>query len=327
MPFLSLPQEIILYILHEVGAAHFRSNVEQLLVCKSWFPLAQSVMVEELNLSENNLPRFLENMLAQRGLWRIIETNCRSVNLRLQGPPGKSMIRNHSPEFDWGTRINPCLTYLATRLPRFRRLEDLTIEAIAPDPAPGGFQSYLRRQQIGNFLSPRYCSRLRSLNIDLCHTLKRETVSTGCGNHLCVFISKFLRTLQHVRVRMDSVCDDVMAVGDDEKTSNLESLVFNMYMPESDATPGFHTEGRALPCQTKKEYPPKCPLRRMMRAAKRLSERNATIRTARIVTSFYPERRPVAIDCINGTKTILSDRNNWLCDGPLFKGYVCEEAE
>lgn len=327
MNFQSLPQEIILHILRDVGAAHFQRDVDQLLVCKSWYPVAQSVMMEELHLTERNLPYFLDKMLAQRNLWRLIETNCRTVNLRLRGPQGKSKFKNHSPEFEWGTRINPCLTYLATRLPRFKRLQELIIEATAPDPMPPLFESFLRRQQIGNFLSPQYGSRLRSLSIDLCHTLKPETVSTRCGNHLCVFVSRLLLTLQHVRVRMDSVCDKAMMVEDDEKTPFLESLVFNMYMPETDQRPGFPTEGRSLPCQNKREYPPKCPLRRMLRAAKRLSERNATIRTARIVTSCYPEKRPVAIDCINGKRTILTDRDNWLCDGPQFRGYVEGDTE
>ncbi len=327
MHFEALPQEIVLHILRDVGPAHFQGNVDQLLICKSWYPVAQSVMVEELHLSEDNLPYFLEHMLAQRNMWHLVETNCRKVHLRIRGPKGKSLFKSRSAEFDWGARMNPCLTYLATRLPRFMRLEDLTIEATAPHPQPGGFQSYLRRQQIANFLSPRYGSRLRSLEIDLCHTLKRETVSNRCGNHLCAFISKFLLTLQHVRVRMDSICADVMAMADDEKAAKLETLIFNMYVPDDDTKPGFPVDGRSLPCEISKDYPPKCPLRRMMRAAKRLSERNTTIRTARIVTSFYPEGRPVAIDCINGMKTILPDRNDWAGDGPLFNGYVCEDLE
>ena len=327
MHFQALPQEIVLHILRDVGSAHFRRNVDQLLVCRSWYPAAQSVMVEELHLSENNLPYFLANMLAQRNLWRLVETNCRRVNLKIRGPQGKSMFKNHSAEFEWGARINPCLTYLATRLPRFMRLEDLTIEATAPDPKPRAFHAYLRRQQMANFLSPGYSSRLRSLNLDLCHTLKHETVSNSYGNHLCAFISKFLLTLQHVRIRMDSVCAEAMDTGDDENTANLESLVFNMYIPDNDTRPGFPVDARALPCQTKEEYPIRCPLRRMMRAAKRLSERNATIKTARIVTSFYPEQRPVAIDCISGKKTILVNRNDWTADGPLYNGYVNEETE
>jgi hypothetical protein len=315
MHFQALPQEIILQILREVGPAHFQS----------WYPAAQSVMVEELHLSENNLPYFLETMLSQKNLWRLVETNCRRVNLNIRGPEGKSVFSHRSPEFEWSARINPCLTYLATRLPRFMRLEDLTIEAKAPDPKPSGFSSYLRRQQIANFLSPRYGSRLRSLNIDLCHTLKRETVSNGCGNHLCAFVSKFLLTLQHVRIRMDSVCAEAIEIGEDEKTSKLESLIFNMYIPGRQDTPGSPVDNRAVPCLTKEEYPPKCPLRRMMRAAKRLSEKNASIKTARIVTSFYPERRPVAIDCINEKNTILMDKNDWAGDGPQFRGYICEE--
>jgi hypothetical protein len=323
----ALPQEIVLHILRDVGPAHFQDNVNQLLICKSWYPAAQSVMVEELSLSEKNLPHFLERMLAQKYLWRLVETNCRKVNLKIRGPQGKSIFKNHSPEFEWGVRMNPCLTYLATRLPRFMRLEDLTIEATAPDPKPHGFQPYLRRRQIANFLSPRYSSRLRSLNLDLCHTLKRETVSNGCGNHLCAFVSKFLLTLRHVRIRMDSVCAEAMEIGDDGKIANLETLIFNMHIPDSDAKPGFPVDARALPCEFKEESRPKCPLQRMMRAAKRLSEKNATIQTARIVTSFYPEKRPVAIDCINGIKTILKDRNDWAGNGPLFNGHVCEEAD
>lgn len=323
MHFQALPQEIVLHILRDVGPAHFQENVDQLLICKSWFPVAQSVMVEELHLSESNLPHFLENMLAERHLWRLVETNCRKVNLKLRGPQGKSIFKNHSPEFDWGTRMNPCLTYLATRLPRFIRLEDFTIEATGPDCKPSGFESYLRRKQIANFLSPRYGSRLRSLKVDLCHTLKRETVSDSCGNHLCSFISKFLFTLQHVQIRLDTVCATAMAVGDDEKVPNLETLIFNMYMPDNDANTGFIADARSLPCATK-EAPIKCPLRLMMRAAKRLSERNTTMKTAKIVTSFYPEKRPVAIDCIRGTRTILTDLNDWAGDGPLFTGLVSE---
>ncbi len=200
MHFQALPQEILLHILRDVGSAHFQENVDQLLVCKSWYPAAQSVMVEELRLSEINLPYLLEIMLAQKNIGRLVETNCRRVILRIRGPPEKSVFKNHSAEFEWGARITPCLTYLATRLPQFMRLEELTIEAVAPDPKPQAFHTYLRRQQIANFLSPRYSSRLKSLNLDLCHTLKHETVSNSYGNHLCAFISKFLLTLRHVRI-------------------------------------------------------------------------------------------------------------------------------
>lgn len=327
MHFQALPQEIVLHILRDVGPAHFQGNVNQLLICKSWFPAAQSVMVEELHLSENNLPYFLDGMLAKRHLWRLVEMNCRSVNLKILGPQKKSILKNRSSEFEWGARINPCLTYLATRLPRFVRLEELTIEATAPDSRPSSFRSYLRSEQMANFLSPQYSSRLRSLNLDLCHTLKRETVSNCRGNHLCAFVSKFLLTLQHVRIRMDSVCAEALEIPDEETATNLESVIFNMYIPDSDTKPGLLIEGRSLPCRIKEDFRPRCPLQRMMRAAKRLSERSAKMKTARIVTSFYPEERPVAIDCINGRKTILTDRDDWAGNGPLFDGTVIEDLD
>jgi F-box-like len=327
MHFQSLPQEILLHILRDVGAAQFQANVAQLHVCKSWYPAAQCVMVEELCLSEKNLPYFLARMLEQKWMWRLIETNCRTVKLRIRGPQDKSILRTRSPEFEWNARISPCLTYLATRLSRFTRLEHLIIEATAPDPLPSGFQSYLRNQQIANFLSPRYGSRLKSLSLDLCHTLKREPVSNVCGNHLCAFVSKFLLTLKHVRIRMDAVCAEALEVGDDEQIPNLESVIFNMYIPDTDAKPGYPAEGRALVCQTEEDYPLKCPLRRMIRAAKRLSEKTTTLKTARIVTSFYPEPRPVAIDCISGQKIILKDRNDWTGDGSPFHGFVCGDSD
>lgn len=371
MELLDLPLDVLRLIFERLGGAALRANVGLLSVSRAWYPLAQPVYLSGLDLASIRLSaRTLERFPPDGRQLALVGVNAKRLAVRLRGhfwddvsaarweshdsaSSGDEEVEHEEDEArnvptipfhtregraqlnDWKERINNRLEALADTLPHFDALEAFTFEALSEiEQTIGPRWDYLYDRPIASLLSRLPNQGLASLTLDTCGTALVPRDEDGTPVHICPLIQRCLRTVQHVRVRMRTMCSRVLLapspnldqqhntpwnhpsqmdtetdlLGESFGEYRLESLTIKLNLPMFPDAWNGGTRHLTQPC-TSTEGPRGAAYlhKDIARAAKRIRQRLPNIECMRI---SYPDPAHGAIclevlDCL--TENVLVD--------------------
>lgn len=275
---MDLPTELLCQILEEVGGSHLRrgKGSARLCVSRKWYAAARPVYlsgleVTKINIFGHNLGD-LDTKYSNTGLRPLMHKNTRKLRVRVLGhywdepssrePSGHGDDLNEPPfDFelpehiaalvDWrDDTLRPHLNTLFTDLHNFEALEVLKFEATADSEVGqerGPHWDYLYQSTVLAFLH----------NLPIIHDLNHLTLDiSGLRNgllsdvnselHLCTSIGKVLPRIEHVRLRMPTLCPTILDIDEPlpPQFIKLKTLVIKLHLPTF-----LHTdEARIQPC-------------------------------------------------------------------------------
>lgn len=134
----------------------------------------------------------------------------------------------------WRDSVNEKLEVLASVLPHFKNLEELSFEASSEaDGALGPRWDYLFGSTVEKFVQAAPPG-LKSLTLDYCGSSVVRSKQNRTPVHLCSLIACRLQDFERVRLRMRHICPQVFNNSNDsfDKPSKLESLVIRLTLPD-----------------------------------------------------------------------------------------------
>ncbi|KAI1913464.1 hypothetical protein LOZ12_005254 [Ophidiomyces ophidiicola] len=338
MPLLQLPPEILILVMNYVGSAYFRKDVRRLTVCKYWFVFAHASCFKHLRLSQAALLDLLFSQNAERGLL-VVQTLVESLDLELKGFENWNRLPafleyllqgvsapDIAPSWDkptgcalraeWTVILNRNLTRFAAAINSSRKLRVLRIHAFSErHPLFPLLQrrNYLMLPTVRDLLS---VSNLRLLDLDLCGTTLTSTTETPNGEfHICASIGTLLPTLKGLRLRMRSICADVLKPLPHKTNLNLKEVLINLSLfdrPPLTSPKSAHsarcgsTDGAFLTLKTE-----------IKDQAKALSALMAYPQKVRILTHKLPGFEIRSFDVMTGKSMILPNNLTWGDDGKI----------
>lgn len=171
---------------------------------------------------------------------------------------GKQTYLWHTEEHQlhpWRQSVNEKLVVLASALPNFKNLKDLSFEASSEgDGELGPRWDYLFGSTVEKFIQA-VPTGLKSLTLDICGSTVVVSEHNRMPVHLCPLIACRLQDFERVRLRMRHICPRVYDNANKEvdEPSNLAFLVIRLSLPAfPEATyekhDGYH-EYDAQPCR------------------------------------------------------------------------------
>ncbi|KAI9900185.1 hypothetical protein N3K66_004447 [Trichothecium roseum] len=244
MSFDQLPAELLLRIQYHLGSSFFREDLSRLHVSKRWLACAQEVIAKDLTFSVDSLKRFVEAISSQgERLSTNVHHRTKTVELKfdrlvdwskLRPPTG--LVETSTAENVYTRRasesyqdLNDNVAALASEL-QLSRLRKLVLR---PEPTFNGRWTTqilqgpcLANSSLEKLLNMRH---LTELEFDTASTYAIRLRSKPADVHLCHAINALLPTLQRLRCRMDSICEDIFKVPNMEVgTLPLKDLVVSL---------------------------------------------------------------------------------------------------
>ncbi|KAI9875686.1 MAG: hypothetical protein M1830_008114 [Pleopsidium flavum] len=328
MPLLALPPEILLSVLQFVGANEFCEQLDRLLVCKRWYWFAQRVILEELQLSAKALKHFSP---ASVRLGDHLQANLKHLSIRLTGfEDWGSLKRPDDAEYigygngqshmdEWTNDLNKRLTSLAAMLPDFTKLRSVSFEAFHEFDAAHPYtphRDYLWNVSVASLAAKVPTNRLTTLVLDTCGSsmISREKRGEQYEHaHICPVIAQHLVTLRRVRLRMRSICPDILRLSPDDGAVRIETLVINLSLQDPD--------GRTMAVR----YARNCSSSvgregwnlhtDLVKAAKSAATQMPKQRLLRVICHKVPSLQLAAVNCVTGTKALLVEGADWEDEG------------
>jgi len=244
MSLISLPIEILSNILNEVGAEEFRSQLFLLTVCKTWYEIAQPLLLKDLTFDTFALLRFPPE---SQQLCRLLKTRVRTVSIQVTSFDPNGLPLADAPEYetdeyrlvDWSVEMNQRIEDLGILLSNNTGLTSFSL-LILPKPIPK-FGSLARLAYRGPWLHPRRITgllrnlathQLTSLNLDLRHATTLSSEGRGSDAHICRAIALHLPTIKHLQLCVERICSDALNVMDQGATLPLTSLVVDLRLQQ-----------------------------------------------------------------------------------------------
>jgi hypothetical protein len=250
MSLLQLPTETLIQIFDYVGSSYFRSDLSRLTVCKEWNEFACTACFREFYVTQKTPERLLSSPYAQSSL-ALVKDSVETLDLDLKGFEDWDSIpvSQHDSEavnvlnvssWDsahgraaraaWTTELNNDLLYLATIIKQSRKLCILRVQGTSelhPLLRLLERRDYLFLSTIRAFLS---ASNLATLELDLCGTrlIPHQSQKHGEGSHVCTSIAALLTTVRRLRLRMRSICADVLKPGQHNTNLRLNEMLINL---------------------------------------------------------------------------------------------------
>lgn len=219
MSLLKLPPETLIQIFNHIGSSFFRSDLSRLTVCKQWTEFARTACFRDFHVTQKTLGRLLSSPHVETSL-RLVKDSTETLDLNLKGFEDWDSINvsswndshGRAVRAAWTTELDRDLVSLATIVKNSRKLRILRIQATSELHPLLRFlerRDYLFLSTTRAFLSP---SNLTSLELDLCGTrlVSHQSKEQDEGIHVCTSIAALLNTLQRLRLRMRSICADVL---------------------------------------------------------------------------------------------------------------------
>ncbi|KAK4664203.1 uncharacterized protein QC763_0083540 [Podospora pseudopauciseta] len=342
MALLKLPPETLIQIFDHVGSSYFRSDLSRLTVCKQWSEFAHTACFRDLYVTQKILRRLLSSPYVESSL-RLVKNSVETLDLNLKGfedwdsiplsghDPQAVNVWNgahgHAVRATWTTELNNDLLYLAAIIQQSRRLRILRIQATSELHPLLRFlerRDYLFLSTICAFLS---VSNLTSLDLDLCGTrlIPHQSQERGEGIHVCTSIAALLTTLRRLRLRMRSICADVLRTPQHCTDLKLNEMLINLSL--SNESPVTTSAAHATCCGSSTEGFLQLKAD-MEKQAQVLVAQMAAPKIVRILTHALPRIEMRAFDVLTGRNVALSEGAEWDDEGEVIEDQVsADESE
>ena len=344
MSLLRLPPEILIQVMDHVGSSYFREDLGRLTVCKRWFGFARTACFKDLQLSQKTLRRLLSSRDVGRSLL-LIKDSLEILDLKLKGfedwssiPEPQSYPQNgnalDASSWDgdpvrallaaWTTVLDNGLAQLAIIAKESRKLRIIRIQASSENhPLLPHLprRDYLSLSTIRALLSVK---NLMVLELDLCGTLLIPRQEHRGGFHVCTSIGALLTTLRRLRLRMRSICADVLRLQHHDTSLRLSEVLINLSLSNESpmTTSAAHstrcgsTGGGFLKLKADIED-----------QAEALAAHMASPKIIRILTHSLPQLKMRSLDVLTGKCMILADDMAWEDDGKTVEDDSDLESE
>ncbi|KAF2801185.1 hypothetical protein K505DRAFT_190426, partial [Melanomma pulvis-pyrius CBS 109.77] len=338
MTILQLPTETLIQIFDYVGSSYFRSDLSRLTVCKQWNELARTACFRDFYVPQETLRRLLSSPYAESSL-ALVKDSVETLDLDLKGfeywdsnPLSRHDLQavnvlnvstwngahGRAVRAAWTTELNNDLLYLATIIKQSRKLRILRIQATSelhPLLHLLERRDYLFLSTIRAFLS---ASSLTSLELDLCGTqlIPHQSQEHGERSHVCTSIAALLTTLRRLRLRMRSICADVLKPRQHSTNLRLNEMLINLSL--SNESPLTTSAAHATCCG-----PPSGGFlhlkANMEKQAQVLVAQMEAPKIVRILTHALPNIEMRAFDVLTGRNVTLSEGVEWDDDGEAIE--------
>lgn len=224
----------------------------------------------------------------------------------------------------WTTELNNNLLYLATIIKQSRKLRILRIQAtveLHPLLHLLERRDYLFLSTIRAFLS---ASNLTGLELDLCGTrlISHQSQEHGEEFHACTSIAALLTTLRRLRLRMRTICADVLKPRQHSSNLRLNKVLINLSL--SNESPLTTSAAHATCCNS---YPGGFLQLKadMEKQAQVLVAQMAAPKIVRVLTHALPSIQMRAFNVLTGRNITLSEGAEWDDDGEAIEDEVSDE--
>lgn len=342
MSLFQLPPETLFQIFDLVGSSYFRSDLSRLTVCKQWSLFARTTCFHDFYVTSKTLRRLLSSPYVQKSL-PLVQDSVKLVDVRLTGlrdwspapPPQdapqtadnrnvKSSITSRGREAR-GARMKELdkdLVRLAAMIKHSPKLRTLRIQAASERsavqiPRP----DYLFLPTIHAFLST--ATNLTSLELDLSGSQLRphpDQEEHSEGLHMCTRIAALLTTLRRLRLRLRTICPDVLKPTQHHGTKlRLTELLINLSLYHE--APHYHTtkNGHATCCGSPSGGFPQLSAD-LERQAHVLAAQMTAPKCVRVLTHDVPFMTMRAFDVLTGQNVVLHEKAEWDDDGIVIEG-------
>lgn len=344
MTLLQLPPENIIQIFDYVGSINFRSDLSRILVCKQWSRYAYTACFRDFHVTQKTLRRLLSSPYVESSLslvknsMEILDLDLKgfedwdSLPLSLQDSQAENIsnvstwngAHGRAVRATWTTELNTDLLHLATIIKQSRKLRILRIQATSelhPLLRLLERRDYLLSSTMRTFLS---ASNLTSLELDLCGTqlIPHQSQEHGEGFHFCTSIAALLDTLRYLRLRMRSICADVLKPRQHSTNLRLNEVLINLSL--SNESPLITSAVHATCCS----FSPREFLQLkadVEKQAQVLVAQMAAPKIVRILTHALPSIEMRAFDVLTGRNVALSEGAEWDDDGEAIEDDLSDE--
>ncbi|KAH7356025.1 hypothetical protein BKA66DRAFT_515753 [Pyrenochaeta sp. MPI-SDFR-AT-0127] len=321
MPFLQLSPEILIQIFDYIGSSYFRSDLSRLTVCKQWSKFAYTACFQDFYVTQKTLRRLLSSPYVELSL-PLVKDSVGTLDLDLKGfedwdsiPVSQHDSRavnvlnvwngahGRAVRAAWTRELNNDLFYLANIIKQSRKLRILRIQAT-----------------MRAFLS---ASNIASLELDLCGTqlIPHQSQEHGEGFHVCTTIAALLTTLRRLRLRMRSICADILKPQQYSTNLRLNEILINLSL--SNESPLSTSAVHATCCSSSGGLVQlKADIEKQ---AQDLIAQMAAPKIVRILTHTLPSIKMRAFDVLTGRNITLSEGAEWDDDGEAIEDEVSDE--
>ncbi|KAJ5587860.1 uncharacterized protein N7459_003625 [Penicillium hispanicum] len=313
MSLQELPTEILLIILEFVGRCACRTTkARSLTVCKWWHRLAEPIFLEDITVSASRLSKLSSasqtkiRLFTQRLAVNVGDTSPSPVHAKGQHPHGRHLRLKRSQE----KRLVLHLERLNLLLRNCSSLESFSLGCF-PD---------LSDSLLGSWSPSRLLDSLWSSKIS---RLEMDTGGVDFGTetgHLCPQLALQIPSLRFVRLRMRSICPDILRLqhAGTFGPSRIEELIINLSLADLNQysiSLSAHCSGHSPGLDLAED---------MIVAGKAAVRDTPSLKTLKIVGYIFPSGQAVTHDCVADITKILSEDLdsdsdcNWACED--YKG-------
>lgn len=341
MSLFELPPEIIVYIFEYVGSSYFRSDLSRITVCRLWSRYAHTACFQDLSLTRQTL-RNLDSSPDKGAILTLVKDSLKTLSLFLEGYQGWNLFPVASYEHKrvlwrywrgphgmeerqiWTRELDLNLLFLITIMKDSRKLRSLCIKTISelhPHVPMLGRRDYLYLSTVRACIST--CG-LSHLELDLVGTnlLPKEHDEE---DHICPSIAKLLPTLRRLRLRMRSICADVLKSPQGSTDLRLNLVLINLSL--TNESPLVAAAGHAIGCNSS----PVQFLRLQFdieKEAQVLVTQMAAPKMVRILSHARTIHTGLqALDVLSGETIKLDEKAEWDDPGEVVEEIMDEESE
>jgi hypothetical protein len=326
MPLLQLPPEILREIFHLVGATFFRQDIYRLTISKSWYQFARLTYYDNIQLNQDNLLRFISISSPQKT--SLLKTNLHILKISItiyefQASPGSGTVARNEGSPSTGSygydrtevaenHLYDGLARLAAITQRAQSLHHLQINVWTPtsNDVVGNPKVYVQPSMIQSLLQVQ---SLATLVLDIPYNLSKNNTKPI---HLCAVISDLLPQLRRLRLRMYSICPDVLKLRNPDCTLHLSELIINLSLKID--LPGITSASHSKRCQS-----PGGGLLQLrtdlQHQAEELAGRMVSPKLMRVLSQPLPGFRTQSFDILTGKTTNLDEGMDWNEDGSTLE--------
>jgi len=281
MSLLHLPPETLIQVFNEIRSGFFHEDLGRLTVCKQWFEFALPTYLKCITLDQNTLRNFITSSgVTTKKRPSLFQNNLETLHLELRGDrlgitapkhtqesnalvaltgPNETPPGNNPTEISITTSLNKDLDQLASIITqKSHRLHTLRMRAWGfphPKPFDNAAEDYLLPPTIQTLLS---VGNLRVLVLDLSSGFLNSSAKHDQHNHhICPAIGALLCTLRTLRLRLCSICPDVLKPQEDAdmRFLPLKEVVINLSLMEKQL-PGITSAAHSKRCSPPPPPPP-----------------------------------------------------------------------
>jgi hypothetical protein len=316
---LQLPTEILIYIFNHVGSSYFRSDISRLTICRQWSELARTACFQDFYVDQKTLRRLSSPLYTELSL-RQIKDCVEALFLDLKGFEdwdSSPVWHLYQMRLLWRTELNNDLLYLAKIMGQSRKLRIMRIRTtseVNPHLPHSQRGDYLFLSTIRAFLS---ASNLTNLELDLCgiHIVSLTSEEYSIESHVCTDIATLLTTLRRLRLRMRSICANVLELRQHGNNLRLEEMIINLSL--SNESPQITSASHAKCCVPSTDLLQlKADLERQAQA---LVAQMAAPKIVRILTHALPSFEMRAFDVLTGKNVKLGEGADWDDEGEVIE--------